>query len=247
MSAARLIWGLHAATHFISRSPQHLLCAYIDASRKDHKFVDLKTSLEVCGCHVRSESKGVLDKMAGGGNHQGVILEVRAEKALNESDLDALISDRSDQVLIVILDSVQDPRNLGACLRVADGAGADVVVAPKNRAAGLSESARKVASGAAIPFVQVTNLARTMRHLKTFGIFIIGTSDAADSSVFEANLTGPLALVLGGEEKGMRRLTRETCDALLSIPMKGAVSSLNVSVATGIVLYEAIRQRTATS
>lgn len=243
MSEKEMVFGLHAATHVLASSPERVLAAFVQDGRTDSRLQQVQSALEVCGCHVTSLSKSQLDRLAVGGRHQGVILEVRAASALSESDLMEMVAAAGDGVFLLVLDGVQDPRNLGACLRVADGAGVTAVVAPKNRAAGLTVSAKKVASGAAVPFVQVTNLARCLRALKDQGVWLVGTSDQAADTLFASNLTGPIAIVLGGEEKGIRRLTRETCDALISIPMSGSVGSLNVSVAAGIALYEAVRQR----
>ena len=243
MSEKELIFGLHAAKHILDTAPERVLAAFVQAGRADQRLEAVHSSLEVCGCHVTSMPKNKLDRLAGGGRHQGVILEVRGNSALSEANLMELVANAGDKTLILVLDGVQDPRNLGACMRVADGAGVTAVVAPKNRAAGLTVAAKKVASGAAVPFVQVTNLARCLRSLKEAGVWLTGTSDAAQDTLFASNLTGPLAIVMGGEEKGVRRLTREACDTLVSIPMSGQVSSLNVSVAAGVVLYEALRQR----
>jgi 23S rRNA (guanosine2251-2'-O)-methyltransferase len=185
-----------------------------------------------------------LDRLASGERHQGVCVQMRSAGVLGEGALDDLL-EKVKAPLLLVLDGVQDPHNLGACLRTADAAGVAAVIVPRDRAAGLSPVVRKVASGAAetIPLIQVVNLARTLRWLKEREIWIVGTDDEAPKSLFETSLTGPLALVLGAEGQGLRRLTKENCDALISIPMKGVVESLNVSVATGVVLYEALRQR----
>lgn len=243
MSDKELVFGLHAARHILDTAPERVLSAFLQEGRSDQRLEEVKHALEVCGCHITRLTSPKLDRLASGGRHQGVVLEVRSAAALAEKDLMDLVTAAGDKTFVLVLDGVQDPRNLGACLRVADGAGVTAVVAPRNRAAGLTVTARKVASGAAVPFVQVTNLARCLRSLKDRGIRLVGTSDQASESLYQSNLTGPVAIVLGGEQKGMRRLTRETCDALLSIPMAGPVSSLNVSVAAGVVLFEAVRQR----
>ncbi len=243
MSDKEIVFGLHAATHVLKTAPERVLAAFVQDGRADQRLEQVHEALAVCGCHITTLPRPKLDRMSAGGRHQGIILEVRGSAALGESDLMELVEQAGDRVFLLVLDGVQDPRNLGACLRVADGAGVTAVIAPKNRAAGLTVSARKVASGAAVPFVQVTNLARSLRALKDTGIWLVGTSDQATDSLYASNLTGPLAIVLGGEEKGIRRLTRETCDALIAIPMSGPVNSLNVSVAAGVVLFEAVRQR----
>ncbi len=243
MSEKELIFGLHAAAHILESAPEKVLAAFLQDGRNDQRLEQVQQALEVCGCHVTTLPKNRLDRLADGGRHQGVILEVRGSSALSEPELMELVQSAGNDVLLLILDGVQDPRNLGACMRVADGVGVTAVVAPKNRAAGMTVSAKKVASGAAVPFVQVTNLARCLRSLKDVGVWLTGTSDTARESLYESNFTGPMGIVLGGEEKGIRRLTTEACDALISIPMKGQVSSLNVSVAAAVVLYEALRQR----
>ena len=185
-----------------------------------------------------------LDRLAGGhARHQGVVASVSVNAT--SPDLDDVLAALSEPALLLVLDGVQDPHNLGACLRVADGAGAHAVIAPKDRAVGLNATVVKVASGAAdtVPYVTVTNLARTLRELRERDIWCVGTSDDADKQIYAVDLRVPLALVLGAEGDGMRRLTRETCDVLASIPMHGSVESLNVSVACGICLFEARRQR----
>jgi 23S rRNA (guanosine2251-2'-O)-methyltransferase len=186
-----------------------------------------------------------LDKLADGGRHQGVLAEVAARSGDPETQLEEALEAAGPTPLLLVLDGVQDPHNLGACLRSADAAGVAAVIAPRDRAAGLTPVVRKVAAGAAeaVPFVAVVNLARTLRELKERGLWLVGTDDSADKSLHDVDLTGPLALVMGSEGEGMRRLTRECCDQLVSIPMAGAVESLNVSVATGVVLFEAVRQR----
>jgi 23S rRNA (guanosine2251-2'-O)-methyltransferase len=183
-------------------------------------------------------------KLAGTHNHQGVA--ARVEPAVQQHSLDDLLDGIAGPPLLLVLDSVTDPHNLGACLRVADGAGAHAVIAPKDHAVGVNATVAKVASGAAetVPYFMVTNLARTLGELKERSIWCIGASDDAPKTLYQADLKGPVALVLGAEGAGMRQLTRKTCDELVGIPMRGAVESLNVSVAAGICLYEALRQRT---
>jgi 23S rRNA (guanosine2251-2'-O)-methyltransferase len=169
----------------------------------------------------------------------------RKVETLSEGELSVILDNLTDPPFLLVLDNVVDPHNLGACLRSADGAGVHAVIVPKDRSASLTDTVRRIASGGAesVPFVEVTNLARTLRNLKGRGVWLVGTADEAEQSLYQTDLTGPLAVVLGSEEKGLRRLTRETCDHLVSIPMAGKVESLNVSVACGIVLYEAVRQR----
>ncbi len=194
------------------------------------------------------ESDGLrLAKMCGSHGHQGVVARVDSLAQVKSLDelLEQLEEAGADQPLLLVLDGVTDPHNLGACLRVADGAGAHAVIAPKDHAAGINATVAKVASGAAetVPYFMVTNLARTLGELKERNIWCIGTSDDAEKTIYDVDLKGPVALVLGAEGEGMRQLTRKTCDELVRIPMRGAVESLNVSVASGVCLYEALRQR----
>ncbi len=247
--ASQLVWGWHTVTHLLKYAPERVLSVHLTGERDDARARDLQALIEVTGVSVQHAPRAALDKMTGEGVHQGVAVQIRPSVELSSTELFTQVETQGDGLLLLVLDSVQDPHNLGACLRAADGAGAHGVVAPKRRAAGLTDTVRKVASGAAetIPFYRVTNLSRTLATLGDAGVWRVGTSDRATASVYETSLTGPLAVVMGGEARGMRRLTTEHCDALLSLPMRGAVSSLNVSVATGVVLYEAVRQRIAPS
>ena len=193
-------------------------------------------------------SREELDRIARGTNHQGIIIRALAPAAIGEKQLPEILDRAEGPLLLLILDGVQDPHNLGACLRTADAAGVHLVIAPKDRSVGLTPVACKVASGAAesVPFIQVTNLARTMKMLaEEYRVWIVGMAGEADVNLQDIQLDGHLAIVMGSEEKGMRRLTRDNCDALASLPMMGSVESLNVSVATGVALYEAVRQRGA--
>ncbi len=201
----------------------------------------LSIAVHRCGRHE-------LDKIAGG-VHQGVVADIVPATPMHEGEFRERFLHWPGPALLLVLDGVQDPHNLGACLRAADGAGGQAVIAPKDQAVGLTGVVRKVASGAAesVPFVRVTNLARTLRWLKAQGVWLVGTADEAAQSFYEVDLTGPVALVLGGEGRGLRRLTRELCDHLVRLPMQGVVESLNVSVAAGICLYEAVRQRNTPS
>jgi len=197
------------------------------------------------GARIRQVERDELERAAQGVNHQGVLARVRIPAPRSEQELSAIIERAEGPPLLLILDEVQDPHNLGACLRSADAAGVQAVVAPKDKAVGLTPAVCKVASGAAetVPYVQVTNLARAMDGLKERGLWMIGAAGEAETELFEADLRGPLGLVMGSEGKGLRRLTRERCDRLVRLPMLGSVESLNVSVAAGICLYEALRQR----
>ena len=240
-----LVFGLHPVRALLLRHPARVVQVWLQQGREDARVAEVRELATGAGLRVGSRPAGELDRLAGGGVHQGVVAEVVPAPALGEDDLDELVSTAGPQALLLVLDGVQDPHNLGACLRTADAAGVTAVVAPRDRAAGLTPAARKVAAGAAesVPFVQVTNLARTLGTLKAAGVWVAGTEAAGSKELHEADLTGPLAVVLGAEGSGMRRLTREACDFTLRLPMQGLVESLNVSVAAGIVLYEALRQR----
>ena len=235
--------GFHAITSRLRQRPETVHEIYVDAERNDGRVRDLRESAKRLNVRFIPVDSKRLDGMSGGVRHQGVVAmadPVDVPKYIEDA-LEAI----TEPALLLVLDGVQDPHNLGACLRVADGAGAHAVIAPKDRSCGLTAAAIKVASGAAesVPYIVVTNLARTMRDLKERGIWLIGADDEAPQSLYSAKLEGALGLVLGAEGEGLRRLTRETCDALVSIPMMGSVESLNVSVASGICLYEARRRR----
>jgi len=218
---------------------------WLDRTRRDRRLAELSALARDAQIPVRQVGRDEIDLGAQGGNHQGALAWVRMPAALTEHDLERLLDAAEPSPLLLVLDGVTDPHNLGACLRTADGAGATAVIAPKDKAVGLTPVAVKVASGAAdsVPFVQVTNLARTLEMFKARGIWLIGLSDAAPATLFETDLSGPTALVLGSEGTGLRRLTQERCDLLASLPMRGRVESLNVSVAAGICLYEVVRRR----
>jgi 23S rRNA (guanosine2251-2'-O)-methyltransferase len=220
---------------------------WLDRARRDRRLAELAALAREVEVVVRQVTREELDRAAQGGNHQGALAWVRMPAARNEQDLDRLLEAAKQPPLLLVLDGVTDPHNLGACLRSADGAGATAVIAPRDKAVGLTPVAVKVASGAAesVPFVQVTNLARTLDALKARGIWLVGLADDAPASLFETDLAGPTALVLGSEGAGLRRLTQERCDLLASLPMRGRVESLNVSVAAGICLYEVLRRRLA--
>jgi 23S rRNA (guanosine2251-2'-O)-methyltransferase len=242
-----LVYGLHAVRAVLMRRPGDVLSLSIAATRDDARVRELRELAAARGIKAAPASAGSLDERTGGAAHQGVVADVRPSVALNENSLLDLLASQSQPALVLVLDGVSDPHNLGACLRTADAAGATAVVAPRDRAAGLTPVVRKVAAGAAetIPFAQVTNLARSLRDMKEAGLWIAGLAEDGDRGLYEADLAGPLALVLGSEGKGLRRLTRQGCDFTLSLPMQGTVASLNVSVAAGIALYEALRQRRA--
>lgn len=247
MSDARILFGFHAV---LSRLRQHAASVQeilIDRDRIDARMKDLLSMAQNADVRVMQVERSRLDGMAGmNGRHQGVIARV-VDTPIPYKDIhDILESDLDEPPFFLILDGVEDPHNLGACLRVADAMGVHAVIAPKDRAVGLNATVRKVACGAAetVPFIAVTNLARTIRELKEAGVFVVGTTMDAPGTLHNTKLQGPIALVLGAEGDGMRRLTTEACDALITIPMYGSVESLNVSVASGICLYEIRRQRT---
>jgi 23S rRNA (guanosine2251-2'-O)-methyltransferase len=241
----KMIFGFHAVTSRLRHEAQSVEEIFVDVGRQDRRMHDLVANAKAAGVRVMPVDAARLDKIVGTRRHQGVI--AFASQISLARNLDELLDAIEGPPLLLILDGITDPHNLGACLRVADGAGAHAVIAPKDRAVGLNATAAKVSSGAAesVPYITVTNLARTMRELKERDILLIGTSDDAEKTLYEGDFTGPAALVMGSEGEGMRRLTRETCDVLVSIPMFGSVESLNVSVASGVCLYEARRQRLA--
>lgn len=248
MPSRELIYGHHAVAAALRRDPARILEICIAEGLRPQGALDrtLEDARRI-GLAVRTAPRKALDALVKGGAHQGVVAWQRPARAYNEGDLDELLERNDGPPLLLILDGIQDPHNLGACLRSADAAGTLAVIAPRDRAAGLTPVVRKVASGAAenLPFIQVTNLARTLRHLKDQGVWLVGADGGAERGLYEADLTAPVALVMGTEGEGLRRLTREHCDLLVRIPMAGSVASLNVSVAAGICLFEAVRQRRA--
>lgn len=239
------IYGIHAVQALLERAPERFQQVFILKGREDKRLMPLIHALEAQGVTIQVASRQWLDDKADGAVHQGIIALVKPGRQYQENDLSDLISAQARPFLL-ILDGVTDPHNLGACLRSADAAGVHAVIVPRDRSAQLNATAKKVACGAAetVPLIRVTNLARTMRLLQEeHNVWLVGTAGEADHTLFQSKLNGPLALVMGAEGEGMRRLTREHCDELISIPMAGSVSSLNVSVATGICLFEAVRQR----
>ncbi|EPW8050113.1 23S rRNA (guanosine(2251)-2'-O)-methyltransferase RlmB [Vibrio sp. Vb1026] len=240
------IYGIHAVKAVLEREPERFIEAYVLKGRQDDRLMPILNDLQVCGVSIQQMTRKTLDDKARGANHQGIIARVKPAKQLNENDIDDILA-KHESPLLLVLDGVTDPHNLGACLRNADAAGAAAIIVPKDRSAPMNATVSKVACGAAevVPLIRVTNLARTMRTLQEKGIWFVGTAGEATHDIYQAKLTGPLAIVMGAEGDGMRRLTRETCDDLIKIPMAGSVSSLNVSVASGICLFEAVRQRIA--
>ncbi|MCU7843098.1 MAG: 23S rRNA (guanosine(2251)-2'-O)-methyltransferase RlmB [Candidatus Thiodiazotropha sp. (ex Monitilora ramsayi)] len=238
------IYGLHSVRAALEREAQ-ILQLWVDSGRQDQRIREILKLSTQAGIPIRQVTGRELDELAQSGRHQGVIASLRQQQTQDEPYLKAMIKRLDVPPFLLILDEVQDPHNLGACLRTAEGAGVQAVITSRDRSVGLTPTVRKVASGAteSIPFIQVTNLARTMKWLKAEGVWLVGTAGEADQGLYKTDLVGPLALVMGGEGKGLRRLTRENCDLLVSLPMAGSVESLNVSVATGVALYEAVRQR----
>ena len=243
MSSSKILFGFHAVGVRLKTAPKSIIEIHFESSRRDARMRQFLERAREGGARL-IESDGLrIAKLCGSHGHQGVVAKV--EPLPQANSLDDLLDNLSDTPLLLVLDGVTDPHNLGACLRVADGAGAQAVIAPKDHAAGINATVAKVASGAAetVPYFMVTNLARTLGELKERNIWCIGTSDDAPKTIYQVDLTGPVALVLGAEGHGMRQLTRKTCDELVRIPMRGAVESLNVSVASGVCLFEALRQR----
>ncbi len=241
--SGRVLFGFHAVTVRLKTAPESVLEIHLDSQRRDARMRQFAERARGAGAKIVDSSDGQLTQLAGSMRHQGVVARVNA--LAPRHSLDDVLDAVSGPPLLLVLDGVTDPHNLGACLRVADGAGAHAVVAPKDHAVGLNATVAKVASGAAetVPYLMVTNLARSLNELKERDIRIIGASDDAARTLYDADLSGPVALVLGAEGSGLRQLTRKTCDELVRIPMAGAVESLNVSVAAGVCLYEALRQR----
>jgi len=239
-----IIFGIHAVTHLLQRSPERVREVFVLQNRDDEKLQKIVTLSRKNAINVQAVKKNFLEEKATG-NHQGVLARAKPVQAKGEQDLFAMLDAQDEPAFLLILDTITDPHNLGACLRSCDAAGVHGVIAPKDKAVGLTATVSKVACGAAesVPFYQVTNLARTMKELQERGIWLYGTAGEASESVYKTDLRGPIAIVMGAEGKGLRRLTREACDHLIYIPMAGEVSSLNVSVATGVCLFEAVRQR----
>ena len=246
MSTPKVLFGFHAVGVRLKTAPASIIEVYVDPTRRDARMKQFLSRAAEAGVRIIEADGPRLIKLTGSAGHQGVAARVQAVEGVRT--LDELLDDLQEQgtvPLLLVLDGVTDPHNLGACRRVADGAGAHAVIAPKDHAAGINATVAKVASGAAetVPYFMVTNLARTLNELKERSIWVTGTSDDAERTLYDVDFKGPTALVLGAEGAGMRQLTRKTCDQLVRIPMMGAVESLNVSVASGVCLYEARRQR----
>jgi len=243
MSSPKVLFGFHAVGVRLKTAPRSIIEIYFEPTRRDARMRQFIEKAQEAGVRLIEADGMRLAKLAGSHGHQGVA--ARVEPLAQTHSLDDLLDTIEGPPLLLVLDGVTDPHNLGACLRVADGAGAHAVIAPKDHAVGINATVAKVASGASetVPYFMVTNLARTLNELKERSIWCIGTSDGTTKTIYQADLKAPVALVMGAEGEGMRQLTRKTCDELVGIPMRGAVESLNVSVASGVCLYEALRQR----
>lgn len=246
MSKMSWIYGLHTVQALLENEPERVLELQALSTREDARLNPIVQMARQLGLVVAFRDRTALDQLAEGGRHQGVVARVRERQPGDDNDLADLLDGLTEPALLLILDAVTDPHNLGACLRTAEAAGVHAVVAPRDKAVGLTPVVRKVACGAAelMPFMQVTNLARTLKQLKDQGIWVVGTSlEDGAKPFFDTDLTAPTAIVMGAEGTGLRRLTAELCDHLAYIPMAGQIESLNVSVATGVALFEAVRQR----
>ncbi|MDT0595344.1 23S rRNA (guanosine(2251)-2'-O)-methyltransferase RlmB [Glaciecola petra] len=244
MAQTDWVFGLHSIAAILANEPERILEIMVAKERNDdrmNKVVNLARKQRIS---VQFVQRKTLDERSKGEQHQGIMARAKAARVMTEADLDTIIENQNVPFLLV-LDGVTDPHNLGACLRNADAAGVHAVIVPKDKSAAITPVVRKVAVGAAetVPLIQVTNLARTLKQIQQQGVWVIGTAGEAEQLIYDCKIQGPTALVMGAEGKGMRRLTRETCDELVKLPMAGSVSSLNVSVATGICLFEVVRQR----
>lgn len=238
-----LIYGFHAVESALFNDAENVIVAWLEESRQDKRLQKVVDLLEEHNVSYEIVDKKILDKKTKSTRHQGVAIKYKTTGLYTEKELDQFIN--KDESLILILDGITDPHNFGACLRTADAVGVDCVIIPKDNAVGITPIVRKVASGAVdtVPVVQVTNLVRSIKKCKDAGVWVYGAAGETDTTVYQTDLKGKVAIVMGAEEKGLRRLTRETCDALFKIPMQGKVESLNVSVATAVILYEVVRQK----
>ena len=239
------LFGLHSVQAALDYSPKNIQQAWVDTGRQDKRLTKAIDDLLDLGIQPEKVDRKRLDRLSDSNNHQGIVIEVEMPGELSESDLKSAVENLTETALFLVLDNVQDPHNLGACLRTADGTGVHGVIITKDNATGITPTVCKVASGAAetVPVYQVTNLARTLRWLKDQGLWIMGADGETSQTLYSTDFTVPMAIVVGAEGKGLRRLTKEQCDVLISIPMLGRVESLNLSVATGVLLFEAVRQR----
>ncbi len=237
--------GFHAVQAALEHTPEQVTAIWVDRLRRDKRLANVTAQLKELGLVLDSVDRKDLDKLCDSRNHQGIVIEVDLPVELSERELDQAIAKLSEETLLLVLDCVQDPHNLGACLRTADAVGAHGIVITKDKSVGITPTVYKVASGAAqsVPVYRVTNLARALKRLKDNGVWIIGTAGEAQMDIYATDMTGPVAVVIGAEAAGLRRLTREQCDLLVKLPMLGRVQSLNLSVAAGVILYEVVRQR----
>ncbi|HEX4479484.1 MAG TPA: 23S rRNA (guanosine(2251)-2'-O)-methyltransferase RlmB [Rudaea sp.] len=246
MSVGELLYGIHSVESALNHDPQNVIELYFESDSQNARIKELSDRARDLGLKPHARPREALDRMTGGARHQGAVARYRAPPPRTESDLPPLIERAGRDALLLVLDGITDPHNLGACLRSAEAAGVTAVIAPKDKAVGITPTVRRASSGAAdrVPFFAVTNLARTLKAIKQQGVWLVGLAGDATQSLYAIDLKGPIAIVMGSEGEGMRRLTGESCDFLAKIPMRGDVESLNVSVATGIVLFETLRQRT---
>lgn len=243
--SGELLFGIHSIDAALSNDPKNILELYFEADSHNARIKELSEKARELGLKPHARPREALDRMTGGARHQGAVARYRAPPPRTEKDLPGLVEQAGKDALILVLDGITDPHNLGACLRSAEAVGVTAVVVPKDKAAGITPTVRKASSGAAdrVAFFAVTNLARTLKTLKESGVWLVGLAGESAQDFYKLDLKGPLAIVMGSEGEGMRRLTGETCDFLAKIPMRGGVESLNVSVATGVALFEALRQR----
>ncbi len=240
-----LLVGINSVEAALSHDPKNIIELFIETGSGNARLKELSERARDLGVKPHGRTRELLDRMTGGARHQGVVAQYRAAPPRSEADLAALVEAAGREALVLVLDGVTDPHNLGACLRSAEAAGVTAVVVTKDKAVGITPIVRRASAGAAdrVPFIAATNLARTLRGLKDAGVWLVGLAGESEQDFFGVDLKGPMAIVIGSEGEGLRRLTREQCDYLAKIPMRGAVDSLNVSVATGIALFETLRQR----
>ncbi len=246
MAESQTIYGIHAVQALLTKGPSRIINAWVDKQRTDSKVNQVREGFEALGLHYESVDKKTLEKLTSGGNHQGVVVAAKLPQEMTEEALKKKVATREGDAFYLVLDQVTDPHNLGACMRTALAAGVQAIIVPKDNACRLNATVCKVASGAAevLPIYRVTNLSRTLKWLKAEGVWLTGAAGEATQTVFDASLTGSVAIVMGAEGKGLRLLTQKHCDQLIKIPMSKEVESLNVSVATGVILYEVVRQNT---
>jgi 23S rRNA (guanosine2251-2'-O)-methyltransferase len=240
-----LLIGIHAVEAALNYDAGNIVELYFETGAHNARLKELSDRARDLGIKPHARDRAALDRMTGGARHQGVVARYNAPAPHSESELPKLVEAGGASALFLVLDGVTDPHNLGACLRSAEAAGVTAVIVPKDRAVGITPTVRRASAGAAdrVPLVSATNLARALKALKEAGVWLVGLVGDIDASLYSIDLKGPIAIVLGSEGEGMRRLTREACDFVARIPMRGGVESLNVSVATGIALFETLRQR----